>query len=130
MGEKTPPSFEKSSSITEDFNLELQYRRSFLDVWKEEKDDPVLGPLSERMNVRGRGRGPLSVSEEEMEAAGTSFFFFFRLSLSFVPCKLPLSASFDSSSSSSSSTVLTTCSTCVAVTYPTGFYTAFCFYKV
>jgi mRNA (guanine-N7-)-methyltransferase len=40
-----------------------------LDVWKEEKDDPELGPLSERMGVRGRGAGPLLVSEEELEAA-------------------------------------------------------------
>ena len=56
-------------SITEDYNLELQYRRPFLDIWKEEKDDPVLGPLSERMGVRERGRGHLLVSDEEMEAA-------------------------------------------------------------
>lgn len=56
-------------SITEDYNLELQYRRPFLDIWREEKDDAVLGPLSERMGVRGRGRGQLLVSDEEMEAA-------------------------------------------------------------
>lgn len=54
--------------LTEDYNLELQYRKPFLDVWKEEKDDPVLGPLSERMGVRGRDRGPLLVSDEELEA--------------------------------------------------------------
>ncbi len=29
----------------------------------------MLGPLSERMGVRGRGRGQLLVSDEEMEAA-------------------------------------------------------------
>lgn len=55
--------------LTEDYNLELQYRQPFADVWREEKDDPILGPLSERMGVRERGRGPLLVSEEEMEAA-------------------------------------------------------------
>lgn len=55
--------------MTEEYNLELQYRRPFVDIWKEEKDDPVLGPLSERMGVRDRGRGPLLVSDEEMEAA-------------------------------------------------------------
>lgn len=56
--------------LTEDYNLELQYRRPFTDIWKEEKDDPILGPLSERMGVRERGRGPLLVRDEEMEAAG------------------------------------------------------------
>ncbi len=55
--------------MTEDYNLELQYRRPFVDIWKEEKDDPILGPLSERMGVRERGRGQLLVSDEEMEAA-------------------------------------------------------------
>ena len=59
-------------SITEDYNLELQYRRPFLDIWKEEKDDRVLGPLSERMGVRERARGELLVSDEEMEAASMS----------------------------------------------------------
>lgn len=57
-------------SIAEDYNLELQYRKSFAEVWSEEKDSPVFGPLSERMGVRGRDAGPLLVSEEEMEAAG------------------------------------------------------------
>ena len=54
--------------MTEDYNLELQYRKPFLDIWKEEKDDPILGPLSERMGVRGRDGGPLLVSDEELEA--------------------------------------------------------------
>lgn len=57
--------------MTEDYNLELQYRKSFTDVWKEEKDDRELGPLSERMGVRERGTGKLLVSDEEFEAAGT-----------------------------------------------------------
>ena len=56
-------------SLAEDYNLEQQYRKPFLDVWKEEKDDRILGPLSERMGVRERGGGPLLVSDEEMEAA-------------------------------------------------------------
>lgn len=38
-------------------------------MWKEEKDDPDLGPLSERMGVRERGGGPMLVSDEELEAA-------------------------------------------------------------
>ncbi len=56
-------------SIAEDYNLELQYRKPFSDIWSEEKNSPVFGPLSERMGVRGRDAGPLLVSEEEMEAA-------------------------------------------------------------
>jgi mRNA (guanine-N7-)-methyltransferase len=47
----------------------LQYKKPFLEVWKEEKDDKDLGPLSERMGVRGRGKGPLQVSDDEMQAA-------------------------------------------------------------
>ena len=55
--------------LAEDYNLEQQYRKPFLDVWKEEKDSPVFGPLSERMGVRDRGgTGGLMVSDEEMEA--------------------------------------------------------------
>lgn len=60
-----------SSSIAEDYNLELQYRKPFAEVWKEEKNHSVFGPLSERMGVRERDLGPLLVSDEEMEAAST-----------------------------------------------------------
>lgn len=49
--------------------MELQYRKPFNEVWDEENGDPILGPLSERMGVRGRDRGPLLISDEEMEAA-------------------------------------------------------------
>lgn len=55
--------------MTEDYNLELQYRKPFLDIWEEEKDDRELGPLSERMGVRDRNTGALSMTEEEKEAA-------------------------------------------------------------
>ncbi|KAI5283869.1 mRNA cap guanine-N7 methyltransferase [Ascosphaera acerosa] len=58
--------------LAEEYNLELQYRKPFLDVWKEERNDPSLGPLSERMGVRGRDGGPLLVSDEELEAAGVA----------------------------------------------------------
>lgn len=58
-----------ATRIAEDYNLELQYRKPFTEVWSEEKDSPVFGPLSERMSVRGRDAGPLLVSKEEMEAA-------------------------------------------------------------
>lgn len=62
-------SFFRCFSLTQDYNLELQYRKPFLDIWKEEKDDPILGPLSERMGVRARGGGPILVNDEELEAA-------------------------------------------------------------
>ncbi|OTB12125.1 hypothetical protein K445DRAFT_321383 [Daldinia sp. EC12] len=56
-------------AIAEDYNLELQYHQKFDEIWEAEKDDPILGPLSERMGVRERGRGPLLVTPEEMEVA-------------------------------------------------------------
>lgn len=65
--------WEAFRAIAEDFNLEMRYHKTFREVWDEEKNDRVLGPLSERMGVRERGAGPegeLVVSEEEMEAAG------------------------------------------------------------
>jgi mRNA (guanine-N7-)-methyltransferase len=62
--------WEAFRALTQEYNLELQYRKPFLDIWKEEKDDPELGPLSERMGVRARGAGPLLVSDDELEAAG------------------------------------------------------------
>ncbi|KAI1432550.1 guanine-N(7)-methyltransferase [Xylaria sp. CBS 124048] len=61
--------WEAFRAIAEDYNLEMQYHQSFKDIWESEKDDPILGPLSERMGVRGKGRGPLQVSPEEMEVA-------------------------------------------------------------
>lgn len=61
--------WEAFRAIAEDYNLELQYQKPFNQIWETEKDDDVLGPLSERMYVRERGHGKLLVSDEEMEAA-------------------------------------------------------------
>lgn len=61
--------WEAFRAMAVDYDLELQYRKPFGDVWDAEKDDPSLGPLSERMGVRERNRGPLLVSEKELEAA-------------------------------------------------------------
>lgn len=61
--------WEAFRAMAVDYNLELQYRKPFSEVWAEEKDDPKLGQLSERTGVRGRGGGELMVSKEEMEAA-------------------------------------------------------------
>lgn len=43
-----------------------------MDVWRDEKDDTELGPLSERMGVRDRSTGDLLMTEEEKEAASKS----------------------------------------------------------
>ena len=61
--------WEAFRALAEDYNLEMQYHKHFDEIWRTEKDDVVLGPLSEQMGVRERGRGPLLVSDEEMEAA-------------------------------------------------------------
>lgn len=61
--------WEAFRALAEDYNLELQYRKSFREVWDEQKDDPELGPLSERMGVKERGSGRLLTTEEEMNAA-------------------------------------------------------------
>ncbi|MCJ1245388.1 mRNA cap guanine-N7 methyltransferase [Trapelia coarctata] len=60
--------WEAFRALAEDYNLEMQYRKPFADVWKEEKDDPVLGPLSVRMGVRASDDGPLQLTDEELEA--------------------------------------------------------------
>ncbi|KAB8234888.1 mRNA (guanine-N7)-methyltransferase [Aspergillus alliaceus] len=61
--------WEAFRALTEDYNLELQYRKPFLEVWEDEKDDKELGPLSERMGVRDRNTGALLMTEEEKQAA-------------------------------------------------------------
>lgn len=61
--------WEAFRAIAEDYTLELQYRRPFAEVWQEEKNSPVFGPLSEQMGVRGRDAGPLLITDEEFEAA-------------------------------------------------------------
>ncbi|KAF4125653.1 mRNA (guanine-N7-)-methyltransferase [Geosmithia morbida] len=60
--------WEAFRALADDFNLELQFHRTFPEIWEAERDDRELGPLSERMGVRGRD-GKLLVSDEEMEAA-------------------------------------------------------------
>ncbi|KAF2279128.1 mRNA capping enzyme, large subunit [Westerdykella ornata] len=61
--------WEAFRALAEDYNLELQYRKPFREVWEEQKDDPILGPLSERMGVRDRVTGKLLTTEEELDAA-------------------------------------------------------------
>ncbi|KAI9714142.1 MAG: hypothetical protein M1812_006470 [Candelaria pacifica] len=66
--------WEAFRALAEDYNLELQYRKPFTSIWEEEKNDPVLGPLSERMRVWSRDERRLAVSNEEMEAAGKNIY--------------------------------------------------------
>jgi len=61
--------WEAFRALAEDYNLELQFHRTFPEIYEAEKDDRELGPLSERMGVRERGTGKLLVSDDEMEAA-------------------------------------------------------------
>lgn len=60
---------EAAGRLTEEYNLELQYRSPFLDIWNAEKNDRELGPLSERMGVKDRSTGSLLMTDEEKEAA-------------------------------------------------------------
>ncbi|MCJ1282344.1 mRNA cap guanine-N7 methyltransferase [Xylographa opegraphella] len=62
--------WEAFRALAEDYNLELQYRRPFADVWAEERRHSVLGPLSVRMQVQAAAEGPLRLSDEELEAVG------------------------------------------------------------
>jgi mRNA (guanine-N7-)-methyltransferase len=61
--------WEAFRALAEDYNLELEYRKTFGEVWEEERDDPEFGQLCERMGVKDRN-GNLKVGKEEMEAAG------------------------------------------------------------
>lgn len=61
--------WEAFRALADDYNLELQFHRTFPEIWEAEKDDREMGPLSERMGVRDRETGKLLVSDEEMEAA-------------------------------------------------------------
>ena len=62
--------WEAFRALAEDFNLELQYRKPLADIWEEERNDPELGRLSERMKVTDRPGGELKLTAEEVEAVG------------------------------------------------------------
>ncbi|KAF4554411.1 mRNA cap guanine-N7 methyltransferase-like protein [Elsinoe fawcettii] len=55
-------------ALAEEYGLELQFRKSFSEVWEDNKGDPELSRLADRMGVRDRD-GRFLVSSEEMEAA-------------------------------------------------------------
>ncbi|KAF2434333.1 guanine-N(7)-methyltransferase [Tothia fuscella] len=60
--------WEAFRALAEDFNLELEYRKSFMEVWDEEGRNREFGQLAERMKVKDRN-GNLQVSDEERDAA-------------------------------------------------------------
>ncbi|KKY20472.1 putative mrna cap methyltransferase [Phaeomoniella chlamydospora] len=62
--------WEAFRALAEDYNLEQRYRKSFLDIWESDNNDPILGPLAVRMGVRKFEGGPLNISDEEREAVG------------------------------------------------------------
>jgi mRNA (guanine-N7-)-methyltransferase len=61
--------WESFRGLAEDFNLELQYRADFREVFEETKSSREFSELAERMGVKSRN-DQLLVGEEEMEAAG------------------------------------------------------------
>ncbi|KAF3904034.1 hypothetical protein AA313_de0207898 [Arthrobotrys entomopaga] len=71
--------WEAFRALAYDFNLKLEYKRLFEDIWADEKDDRILGPLSERMGVKKRdGSGEMQVQGEEWEACKIYMGFCFR----------------------------------------------------
>ncbi|KAF2227613.1 S-adenosyl-L-methionine-dependent methyltransferase [Elsinoe ampelina] len=55
-------------ALAEEYGLELQFRKSFSEIWEDNKDDRELSFLADKMGVRSRD-GKFLVSADEMEAA-------------------------------------------------------------
>lgn len=64
-------------SLAEDVNLEMVYRRSFHEIYEDEKDDEVYGKLMDRMNVKDDD-GNRGIKGEEWDAAGLYLAFAFE----------------------------------------------------
>jgi mRNA (guanine-N7-)-methyltransferase len=62
--------FEAFRALAEDYNLEMQYRKPFHDVWKEERNNPELGELAMRMGVTKTRGGEHELTPDEWEAVG------------------------------------------------------------
>ncbi|CCX12521.1 Similar to mRNA cap guanine-N7 methyltransferase; acc. no. A1DMG9 [Pyronema omphalodes CBS 100304] len=71
--------WEAFRGIAEDYGLELEYKKLFSDVWREEKDNGEMRLLAERMGVRKRD-GSFALSDEEWEACSFYLAFSFRKS--------------------------------------------------
>ncbi|KAF3190290.1 mRNA cap guanine-N7 methyltransferase [Orbilia oligospora] len=71
--------WEAFRALAFEYNLKLEYKRLFEDIWEDEKEDRVLGPLSERMGVKKKdGSGEILVKGEEWEACSIYMGFCFR----------------------------------------------------
>jgi mRNA (guanine-N7-)-methyltransferase len=64
-------------SLAEDANLEMVYRRSFHEIYEDEKDDDQFGRLMDRMGVKDED-GVRGIKGEEWEAAGIYLAFAFE----------------------------------------------------
>jgi mRNA (guanine-N7-)-methyltransferase len=62
--------WEAFRGIAEDYGLELEYKKLFHDVWREEKNNAELKLLSERMGVIRRDNGEFALGDDEWEACG------------------------------------------------------------
>jgi mRNA (guanine-N7-)-methyltransferase len=65
------------TSLAEDANLEMVYRRSFHEMYEDEKDDAVYGRLLDRMGVKDE-YGARGIKGEEWDAAGIYLAFAFE----------------------------------------------------
>ena len=64
-------------SLAEDANLEMVYRRSFHEIYEDEKDDDSFGRLMDRMAVKDED-GNRGIKGEEWDAAGLYLAFAFE----------------------------------------------------
>jgi len=69
--------FEVFRGLAEDANLEMVYRRSFHEMYDDEKDDDVYGRLLDRMGVQD-DEGNRGIKGEEWDAAGLYLAFAFE----------------------------------------------------
>ena len=65
------------ASLAEDVNLEMVYRRSFHEIYEDEKDDENFGRLMDRMGVKDED-GTRGIKGEEWDAAGFYLAFAFE----------------------------------------------------
>ena len=71
--------WEAFRAIAYEYNLKLEYKRNFENIWEDEKDDKILGPLSERMSVKKKdGSGERQMEDEEWDACKIYMGFCFR----------------------------------------------------
>ena len=59
--------WEAFRAIAEGYNLEQRYRKPFLEIWENEKQDPEMHALAKRMGVID-DRGQMTMSNDEREA--------------------------------------------------------------